>query len=66
MTDMTIFACDTEAKAKDARSFLLASGHEAGKVKIEKISGFAYDAETYGGGTSEVLDDRWIVIGRKA
>ncbi len=35
-------------------------------MTIEAISSFAYDAATYDGGASEVLDDKWVVIGRKA
>lgn len=66
MSDMMIFACDSEAKAKDAKSFLVLSGFKASKVTVEAISSFAYDATTYDGGASEVLDDKWVVIGRKA
>ena len=65
MSNLTVLACDTAAKAAQAQQFLIDSGFAPASITSEQVAVFSYDAAKYDGGTAEILANKFIVIGRK-
>jgi hypothetical protein len=63
MANLTVLVCDTPAQAAQAKQFLTRDGFS--NITQEPAAVFSYDAQTYDGGSSEVLANKIIVIGRK-
>jgi hypothetical protein len=61
--DVTIFVCDDEDKADNARGFLDGLGYA--NVTKERTGHLLYDAQTYDGGAKEHQLGKWVVVGRK-
>ncbi len=64
--EVSVYSCDTAAKAEQAKQYLLQRGYDAtGIVVSEQASVFIYDGVTYDGGTHDNLSGKFIVVGRK-
>ncbi len=62
---LQVLACDTEAKANEAKGFLVGAGYDKASITIEQTKTFIYDGLTFcSEGTNDNLGDKWIVIGR--
>lgn len=71
MSTVTVLVCDSEARANDARSFLIAGEYES--VAVLHGQSVSYDAQKYVGvdGQPEghkidLLFAAWVVVGRKS
>jgi hypothetical protein len=63
--ELSIYACDTEAKADEAVAYLIARDYPAANVSKEETSVATYDARRWDGGEFDQTLDNWVVIGRK-
>jgi hypothetical protein len=64
--EMSVCVCGTAAEVVAAKQFLLQSGYAATGITDEAVAVFNYDAETFGGGgNSDGLATKFVVIGRK-
>jgi hypothetical protein len=61
---LQVIACDTEAKADEAIALLQAQGFPAAATSKEKTTTFVYDGDSFSSGGNDMLDGKWIVIGR--
>lgn len=64
--EISIYICETDAKAEQAAAFLRASGYSDANIKKEKADNLIYDAATYDSdGGSYLPTNKYIVTGRK-
>lgn len=61
---LQVIACDTQVKAEEAAALLAAQGFAAASITTEQTTTFVYDGDSFSTGASDLLDGKWIVIGR--
>ncbi len=64
--EIRILVCPSQQKSITAKQVLIDAGFAAANITVDKTATLEYDAETYGGGGGyELLETRWVVIGRR-
>lgn len=64
-TELSVYVCDTPAKAEQAVTFLENQGYDPNEITTEQSANTIYDASTYDGGKFDQTYAKWVVIGRK-
>lgn len=65
MSEISVYICDTAAQAQQAKTFLTTRGYREADIAVDQVDTFIYDAATFSTGTTDSLDSKWIVQGKR-